>query len=114
MKRAKCDEDNQLIKLRKFGNKMFTFFANTLFCGKLTDSINGFRGIKKTAFRKINPDAYGFGIEFQTSIRAMKQKMAIAEFPTIENERIGGQSTSGTIRVGSYFIRLLLSEFWNK
>ncbi len=107
-----CDEDNQLIKVRKFGNKMFTFFANILFKGKLTDSINGFRGVTKKAWSKIMPDAYGFGIEFQTSIRAMKKRMKIAEIPTIEKERIGGQSTAGTFKVGWYFVRLLFSEFF--
>ena len=110
MKGARCDEDEQLIKLRKFGNQMFTVFANVLFNGKLTDSINGFRGITKQAFNKINPDAYGFGIEFQMSIRAMKKKLRIMEIPTIENQRIGGRSTAGTFNVGWYLIRLLFRE----
>jgi glycosyltransferase involved in cell wall biosynthesis len=114
MKGARCDEDDQLIKLRKFGNKMFTFFANILFFGRLTDSINGFRGITKKAFSKIHPDAHGFGIEFQISIRALKKKMKIVEIPTFEKERIGGQSTAGTFKVGFYFIRLLFREFFSK
>src|SRR3989338_9752185 len=87
MKGSRCDEDDKLIKIRKFGNKTFTRIANILFWGKLTDSINGFRGIKKEAFYKINPDAHHFGIEFQISIRALKNKMKIFEFPTIERER---------------------------
>lgn len=114
MKEARCDEDNQLIKVRKFGNKTFTLIANLLFKGKLTDSINGFRGITKTAFKKIHPDATGYGIEFQTSIRAMKNNLKIIEFPTIEKERIGGESNAGTFKVGYYFIKLLLNEFFHK
>ena len=43
MKGAKCDEDHKLIKIRKFGNKIFTLIINILFGGQLTDSINGFR-----------------------------------------------------------------------
>ncbi len=109
-----CDEDEQLIKIRKWGNQMFTCFVNILFSGNLTDSINGFRGITKKAFNKIKPNAYGFGIEFQMSIRALKKKLKIKEFPTAEKKRIGGQSTAGTFRVGFYFIRLLLREFFVK
>jgi glycosyltransferase involved in cell wall biosynthesis len=114
MKGATCDEDNQLIKIRKFGNKMFTLVSNILFRGNLTDSINGFRGITKSSFKKINPNAHGFGIEFQTSIRALKSKMKIFEFPTIEKDRIGGKSTAGTFKTGWYFIKLLIGEFFKK
>lgn len=111
IKGGRCDEDNKIIKIRKFGNKMFTLCANILFKGRLTDPINGFRGITKEAFNKIHSDADGFGIEFQMSIRALKKRMKIIEFPTIEKERIGGESTAGTFKVGFYFIRLLMSEF---
>ena len=113
MKGSRCDEDDKLIKIRKFGNKTFTRIANILFNGNLTDSINGFRGIKKETWRKINPDADGFGIEFQTSIRALKKRMRIKEIPTIEKERIGGESTARSFKVGWQFIWLLHREFFN-
>jgi len=113
MKGARCDEDNKLIRIRKFGNKTFTRIANILFKGNLTDSINGFRGVKKETWRKINPDADGFGIEFQTSIRALKNKMKIKEIPTLEKERIGGESTARSFKVGWQFIWLLRREFFN-
>lgn len=111
MKGSRCDEDDKLIKIRKFGNKTFTRIANILFNGDLTDSINGFRGIKKEAFEKINPDAHHFGIEFQISIRALKNKMKIKEIPTIEKERIGGESTARSFKVGWQFIGLIFKEF---
>ena len=114
MKGARCDEDDKIIKTRKFGNVMFTKIANILFRGNLTDSINGFRGMRKEAFEKINPDAHHFGIEFQTSIRAMKNKMKIFEFPTIERERVGGESTARSFKVGYQFIGLLIKEFFRR
>jgi glycosyltransferase involved in cell wall biosynthesis len=114
MKGARCDEDDQWIRLRKFGNKTFTKIANLLFGGKLTDSINGFRGIKRKSWMELNPDAQHFGIEFQTSIRAMKKKMKILEFPTMEKERIGGESTARSFKVGWDFIKLLKNEFFRK
>lgn len=112
MKGARCDEDDKIMKIRKFGNKAFTKIANIMFRGDLTDSINGFRGIKKEAFEKINPEAHHFGIEFQISIRAMKNKMKIYEFPTIERERFGGESTARSFKVGYQFIGLLVKEFF--
>ena len=81
---------------------------------QLYQSPNGFRGIKKEAFEKINPDAHHFGIEFQISIRALKNKMKIKEIPTIENERIGGESPARSFKVGYQFIGLLIKEFFNR
>jgi len=114
IKGGRCDEDDKIIKPRKFGNKTFTNIINILFKGNLTDSINGFRGITKTAFRKLEPDAHGFGIEFQLSVRALKNNMNIIEIPTIERERIGGESTAGSFKVGSYFVKLIFDELFKR
>lgn len=114
MKGARCDEETKMLKPRKFGNKMFTLLVNVLFNGKLTDSINGFRGVTKESFKIINPDANGFAIEFQMSIRALKNKLKIIEIPTNEEERIGGHSKAGTFKVGWNFTKLLVREFINE
>jgi glycosyltransferase involved in cell wall biosynthesis len=112
MPTSRADDSGDLIRYRSFGNRAFTLAANILFRGRLYDSINGFRGIKKKKFAMINPDAEGFGIEYQVSMRAMKLRMRIKEIPTIEAERIGGQSTAYTFRTGFYFIRLILKELF--
>lgn len=113
MEGARCDEDDKLFKIRKFGNKAFTKIANILFHGNLTDSINGFRGVTKTAFRTMNPDEQGFAIEFQMSIRALKKKLKVTEIPTNEEARIGGKSKAGTIKVGLSFLALIVREFFS-
>lgn len=114
MPTSKADDNNELIPYRSFGNKAFTAAANILFRGKLTDSINGFRAITRTAFNKLNPDTEGFGIEFQLSIRALKNEMKIKEMPTKEEERLGGASTAHTFETGWLFTKLILKEFFNK
>src|SRR3989339_166078 len=53
MPQSKADDSNDLVPYRSFGNKAFTIAANILFRGKLTDSINGFRAITQTAFKKL-------------------------------------------------------------
>jgi GT2 family glycosyltransferase len=106
------DDNDVPLPIRGFGNKGFTLIANLLWGGKLTDSINGFRAIKKEIFQDLNPDSEGFGIEYQLSIRALKRGYKIKEVATYEGDRIGGQSTARTIPTGLYFIKLLLYEFW--
>lgn len=103
-------EDEGILAVRGFGNQMFTVIANILWHGKLTDSINGFRSVKKKKFWELNPDTEGFGIEYQISIRALKKKFKIKEIPTIEGNRIGGYSTAQTFSTGWLFIKIIMHE----
>jgi hypothetical protein len=110
MRESRSDDAGELIKHRSFGNKLFTSIANLLWSGRLTDSINGFRAIKKQKFMELNPDAHGFGIEYQMSIRALKLRHRIKEIPTKEGDRIGGKSTAGSLPVGWLFVKIILRE----
>ncbi|MBI5393032.1 glycosyltransferase family 2 protein [Candidatus Woesearchaeota archaeon] len=112
MKGGRSDDDDVWLPIRGLGNKGFTLAADILWGGHLTDSINGFRGVKKSKLWKLNPDSEGFGIEFQISIRALKLRYKIKEIPTYEGDRIGGQSTARTFATGWYFIKLLLGELF--
>lgn len=109
-KNSRNEEDDSALKFRKWANQGFTLIARLVWGGKVTDSINGYRAITKTAFKRLHLDATGFAIEFQMSIRALKLKMKIAEIPTIEGNRIGGQSTSTALPTGFKFIRYLIRE----
>jgi len=106
--------DDELIKIRGFGNKFFTKVANVLFGGNLSDSINGYRAISKEKFLKLNPDAQGFCIEYQMSMRAMKLGYKIVEIPTIEGDRISGGSKHNSFRTGMKFFKLIGKEFLNR
>lgn len=110
MKISRADDSDDFIPLRGLGNKTFTFIANVLWGGKLTDSINGFRAIRKSKFKELNPDAHGFCIEYQMSVRAMKLKYKIKEIPTNEGDRIGGKSTAHTFRTGMLLGILIIKE----
>lgn len=110
MKGSRSDDSDVPFPLRGVGNKVFTLLVNILWSGKLTDSINGFRAIKKSKFKRINPDAPGFAIEFQMSIRALKFGYKIKEIPTYEGDRIGGKSTAHTIPTGWLLTKIILRE----
>jgi len=113
MKGAYNEEDDLTFRWRKWANLTFGWFANISFNKKtwVTDTINGFRAIKKDAFEKIKPDGHGYTIEYQMSIRAMKAKLKIAEFPTYEDQRIGGESYAKAIPTGLVFIKMYFKEF---
>jgi glycosyltransferase involved in cell wall biosynthesis len=109
---SRNDEADAALPLRAIANRGFTLAAGLFFGGRVTDTINGFRAIRRDRFLELAPDAEGFAIEFQISIRAMKKKLRIAEIPTIEGDRIGGESTAYSIPTGLKVLRVLLREIW--
>lgn len=110
MKNSRNEEDDQTIKARKWANQFFTLIVRLIWGGHVSDSINGYRAITKEAFKKLKVNATGFAIEYQMTIRALKSKMKVAEIPTIEGKRIGGQSTSYAIPTGFKFLSLIINE----
>jgi glycosyltransferase involved in cell wall biosynthesis len=109
---SRNEEDDQILKFRAWANQLFTLIANLIWQGKISDTINGYRAITKTAFNKLKLDGTGYVIEYQMSIRALKLKFKITEIPTIEGDRIGGQSGSKAIPTGFLFIKFLLREIF--
>lgn len=109
---SKNEEDDLQFPWRLWANKAFTYIANVIWNRNkyVTDTINGYRTIKKEAFRRLKLDATGFAIEYQMSIRAMKLGLKVAEIPTIEGQRIGGESTAKSIPTGIKFLKFLLQE----
>lgn len=111
-KGAHNEEDDHWWRLRKWVNLAFTLIANVLWnrSGRyVTDTINGFRGVLKKTFKDLNLDGPGYTIEYQMSIRSLKTRRKITEFPTYEGQRIGAGG-SPAFRTGVVFIKLLLRE----
>lgn len=106
------DDSDHFIPYRGFGNRIFTLLANVIFGGNYTDTINGFRAMRKDKLERLHIDAQGFGIEYQISIRAIKLNYKVSEFPTYEGDRIGGKSTAGTFSTGLYVLSLLIREIF--
>lgn len=113
---ASNEEDAAAVPIRKWANQALGLLANwTWNRGPfVSDTINGYRAITKHAWRRLAPDATGYVMEYQTSIRAMKLGFRIGEFPTHEGARIGpGGSPSvstGLQHLSVYFRELRLGR----
>ena len=79
----------------------------------VTDTINGFRAVRRDAFQRLALDADGFVIEYQMSIRAMKRGLKIKELPTYEGQRLGGVSTAESWPTGVVFVKQLIRELFS-
>lgn len=117
MRGAYNEEDAQFFRWRKWANKTFTHIAH-LFWGergaKVTDTINGFRAIRKDAFERLGLDSTGYTIEFQMTVRSLKAKLNIAEFPTTEGQRIGGEGYAKSLPTGWAMLKTLVAEMRRK
>lgn len=107
---ARNEDDDKVFKFRAWANRAFTFAVRVLWGSQVTDTINGYRAIRRDSLSLLKLDATGFAIEYQMTIRALKLGMKIAEIPTTEGNRIGGQSTSYAIPTGFKFIYYLGRE----
>jgi glycosyltransferase involved in cell wall biosynthesis len=108
------DDDKFLFASRRWGNLMFTWLANLLWArrARISDTINGYRAVTRSAFRRLEPDAEGYAIEFQMSIRALRLGLRVLEIPTIEAPRYGkGVSKLNAVPVGFKFFGLMLREW---
>jgi glycosyltransferase involved in cell wall biosynthesis len=109
---SRNEEDEAAVPVRAWVNRTFTFLANSFWNKRqyITDTINGYRAVKKSVFLKMNIDASGFVVEYQMSIRAMKLGLKVAEIPTYEGNRIGGKSKAKSLPTGVAFVRFLARE----
>jgi hypothetical protein len=115
MRGARNEEDDQVLRFRKWANNAFNVAANALFRSEgwpyITDSINGFRAITRMAARQLSLDAADYTIEYQMTIRALRHRMRIVEFPTKEGHRIAGETGAPSIQTGLRFLRRLYTEW---
>lgn len=111
-KGSRNEEDDGFFRPRAWVNQLLTLTANVLFRKGpyITDTINGFRAIRRDVFAALFLDECGFPIEYQMSIRAMKAGFKIVEIPTYEGARIGGDSKCLSWPVGVGHLKVLLRE----
>ncbi|MCL5035493.1 MAG: glycosyltransferase family 2 protein [Chloroflexi bacterium] len=109
---ARNEEDESAFPLRLWANKTYTWLANKFFNRGpyVTDTINGFRAIRREAFNKLKLTETRFPIEYQMTTRSMKAGFKIAEIPTREGDRIGGESKALSIPVGLGHLKILIQE----
>ncbi|HEY9879149.1 MAG TPA: glycosyltransferase [Leptolyngbyaceae cyanobacterium] len=115
IKGAYNEDDDKLLKFRKWANLAFALIANTLFGSRkcrVTDVVQGFRAISCQAFDRLCLDRTDCTIDYQMVIRALKARLKIAEFPTIEGHRIAGATNFASIPTGIAELKMLFREIW--
>jgi glycosyltransferase involved in cell wall biosynthesis len=113
MRDAYNEEDDQFLRWRKWANLGFNWLANVSFgrrAGFVTDSINGYRAVRKSVLGRLALDADDFTIEYQMTIRALKRGLNVVEFPTHEGHRIAGETGARSLPTGIRFLNCYFKE----
>lgn len=110
--RGAVNEEQDLLRPRARVNQTLTWLANRLFHDGpfVTDTINGFRALPRERLLELATTVKRFPIEYQISIRAMARGWRIAELPTVEGQRAGGESKALSWPVGKDHLKVLLTE----
>lgn len=93
--------------IRATGSGLMAVLINWRWGTRLTDILNGFRGIRKEVFQKLNLKQDGFLIEHEMIINTLKRKYKVGEVASHEYERKGGKSKLRTSQGWKFIIHFL-------
>ncbi len=113
IKGAVNEDDDKLLKWRKWANNGFAILANILFAhskNRTTDVTNGFRGISCDAWDQMQLTSKDLTMDYQMVIRALKLGILITEFPTHEGQRVGGGTNFASLPTGIAELKLVWRE----
>jgi len=99
-----------LTRLRRAGNRALTRLANTVLHSNYSDLCYGYIAFRRECLEILQLESDGFEIETELIVRAARAGLRIAEVPSIELDRISGNSNLQTFRDGWRVLRKLTHE----
>lgn len=106
-------EKGSLTITQRFGNRLACELMRLFWGGKYTD-LGPFRAISRAAYERLGMTAPTFGWTVEMQVRALKQKLAVADIPVTYTNRIGVSKISGTVRgvvlAGAYILGTIFAE----
>jgi glycosyltransferase involved in cell wall biosynthesis len=106
-------EKGALTITQRFGNGLACMLMKLFWGGRYTD-LGPFRAIRRSAYDRLGMTAPTFGWTVEMQVRALKQKLAVADLPVTYTNRIGVSKISGTLRgvvlAGTYILGTIFAE----
>ena len=96
--------------VRKLGNQFLNGIVNVLFGTAYTDLCYGYNAFWSEVLPTIDVSCAGFEVETLINVRIAKAGLAVGEVPSIEHERIHGESKLHPVRDGLRVLRTIVSE----
>ncbi len=96
--------------LRSTGNRVLTWTVNRLFKTRYSDLCYGYNAFWRDCLSVIDVDCEGFEIETLINIRIARSGLRVVEVPSMEFDRIHGESNLHAVRDGLRVLRTILRE----
>jgi glycosyltransferase involved in cell wall biosynthesis len=96
--------------LRRAGNWFLNAVVNVLFGTRYTDLCYGYNAFWAELLPQINVNCDGFEVETLINVRVAKAGLEVAEVPSVEQERIHGESKLRPVRDGLRVLSTIVNE----
>jgi glycosyltransferase involved in cell wall biosynthesis len=96
--------------LRRLGNRMLSGLVNVLFGTRYSDLCYGYNAFWRHCLPHMQVDCPGFEVETLINVRVARAGLAVAEVPSMEYERLSGESNLHAVRDGVRVLRTIINE----
>jgi glycosyltransferase involved in cell wall biosynthesis len=96
--------------LRRTGNRGLTHLANVLHGTHYSDLCYGYNAFWRHCLPHIHVTCSGFEVETLINVRVARARLSVAEIPSIEYERLFGESNLNAVRDGLRVMRTIVTE----
>jgi glycosyltransferase involved in cell wall biosynthesis len=90
-------EPGALLPQARFGNRLACLLIRLLFGYRYTD-LGPFRAIRWEAYRRLGMEDANFGWTCEMQVKALRQRLRVAEVPVSYRRRVGVSKITGTLR----------------
>ncbi|MEA2176998.1 MAG: hypothetical protein QOG77_295 [Solirubrobacteraceae bacterium] len=107
---ARGGDSHDITPLRASGNKALNGVVNVLFGTQYTDLCYGYNAFWSHCLPYMNVTCDGFEVETLINVRVARAGLSVAEVPSIEHERLYGESKLNAGRDGLRVLRTIVRE----
>ena len=95
---------------RRLGNLVLNVLVNVLFGTRYTDLCYGYNAFWRHCLPYMDVTCDGFEVETLINVRIARAGLVVTEVPSIEHERIHGESNLHPVRDGFRVLRTIIAE----
>lgn len=99
-----------ITRMRSAGNRALTGAVNVLFRTRYTDLCYGYNAFWHDCLPHMHVNCAGFEVETLINVRVARAGLTVTEIPSIEHERLNGESNLNVVRDGLRILWTIVRE----
>jgi glycosyltransferase involved in cell wall biosynthesis len=101
---------NDITPIRRAGNRALSRLVNVLFGTRYSDLCYGYNAFWRECLAHMQVTCDGFEVETLINVRIARAGLRVAEVPSVEYERLHGESGLNALRDGARVLRTIVTE----